>query len=101
MIITGTKQKPTNLLTMLTKNVTILYTNINSLRNKVQNLEWESKQFSNIDVISLTETSLGPEINTGEVEIEGYELLRNDRSEICVKIKSKKKKQKNRMHYKY
>ena len=62
------------------------------LRNKVQNLEWESKQFSNIDVISLTETSLGPEINTGELAIEGYELLRNDRSEICIKIKSKKRK---------
>lgn len=58
-----------------------MYTNINSLRNKVHNLEWESTQFSyNIDIISLTETCLGPEINMGELSMVGYELFRNDRN---------------------
>ena len=70
MIITGTKQKPTNLLTMLTIMLLFFLLISTRLRNKVQNLEWESKQFSNIDVISLTETSLGPEIDTGELAIE-------------------------------
>ena len=57
----------------------VLYTNINSLGNKVQNLEWESTQFPYpIDVIA--ETCLGPEINMGELAIRGYELLRNDRN---------------------
>lgn len=57
---------------------TILYTNINSLRKKID-LEFETSQFSNVLAITLTETHLGPGINSGELHIRGYQLLRNDR----------------------
>lgn len=60
--------------------INIMYTNINSLRNKIPDLEWEMNQSYGVDILALTETLLGPEINTGEVSINGYQLYRNDRS---------------------
>ena len=58
-----------------------MYTNINSLRYKIPALEWEINQSSSIDIIALTETKLGLEINTGELNIRGFQLFRKDRND--------------------
>ena len=36
------------------RNISVLFTNINSLRNIVQNLEWECRQFYNVDIIYIS-----------------------------------------------
>lgn len=58
-----------------------MYTNIRSLRYKVHKLEWEAKQFQNVAVICLTETHLGSDIYSGELNMLGYQLFRKDRND--------------------
>ena len=56
-----------------------MYTNINSLRYKISDLEWQLGQTGG-DIIALSETHLGPEINDGELNIQGFKIFRKDRN---------------------
>ena len=58
----------------------MLYTNICSLRHKVQHLEWELQLLPETVAICLTETHLGSDIYSGELSIKNFQLFRNDRN---------------------
>ena len=60
-------------------NVHILYTNICSLRHKINDLEWELQQVPDTIAFCLTETHLGSVISSGELNISNYQLFRKDR----------------------
>lgn len=57
----------------------IFYTNINSLRNKVDLLEGEIQQFRPV-AICIVETHLDAEIASGEISINEYSIFRKDRN---------------------
>ena len=75
------------------ERATILYTNIHSLRYKIPHIEWEIKQMPNVLAFCITETFLGPEVNSGEIKIQGFDLFRRDRSGkgggVAVYLRSK------------
>ena len=56
-----------------------MYTNINSLRYKISDLEWQLGQTGG-DIIALSETHLGPEINDGELNYRGFKIFHKDRN---------------------
>ena len=67
-----------------------MYTNINSLQNKVHDIKWEINRVNSVDIIALTETKLGSEINYEEVGITGFQIFRKDRNAqgevaVCVR----------------
>ena len=56
-----------------------LYTNANSLLNKMPELRYKV-EVEKYDVISITETWASPAINDAELSIEGYSMFRKDRN---------------------
>ena len=53
-----------------------LYTNANSLTNKMSELRYRAE---GMDIIAVTETWTSPDIKDGEINIDGYTMFRKDR----------------------
>lgn len=54
--------------------------NINSLKRKIRYVEKTVKKY-NLNILAVCETKLGPKISKSDVNIEGYQLQRNDRNQ--------------------
>ena len=61
------------------KDLHFVHININSLPPKIDELRYLTK-LSNASIVGIGETKLDDSISSSEIEIEGYDLLRPDRS---------------------
>ena len=61
------------------KGLHFVHININSLLPKIDELRYLTK-LSNASIVGIGETKLDDSISSSEIEIEGYDLLRLDRS---------------------
>ena len=56
-----------------------IYLNINNILHKIDEINYITK-LANAPVIGLSEIKLGNTVLSSELEIEGYDLVRSDRS---------------------
>ena len=61
------------------KGLHFLHLNVNSLLPKIEEIRFIAQK-TRASIIGITETKLDSSITTGEVEIEGYDMLRLDRT---------------------
>jgi len=69
-------QSHTSIMKCKQHSLKCLYTNANSLINKMDELRYRAKE---MDIIAVTETWATAEIKDGELDIEGYIMYRSDR----------------------
>ena len=67
-------------ITLPRKGLKVAHLNICSLRNKVQDISQIILEH-NLHILAISETHLGPSINSSIVKIDGYDIYRKDRNE--------------------